>query len=68
MVPIAAAPFSCCTATDRRCCRQMNNLASAVTCMRRWSSSFRKSGVSDRKKPASRLNDPRSEGVALVEG
>ena len=68
MVPITAAPFSCCTATDRRCCRQMNDLASPVTFMKRWPSSFRKSGGPKQKEPAGCLNDPRSEGVALVEG
>ena len=68
MVPITATPFSRCTARDRRCCRQMNDLASPVTCMRQGPSSFRKSGVSEWKKSAGRLNGPRSGGVELVVG
>ena len=35
--------------------------------MRQWLSSFRKSGISEWKEPAGRLNGPRSEGGALVE-
>ena len=53
--------------TDRQCCRHMNDLASPVTCMRQWLSSFRKSGISEWKEPVGRLNGPRSEGGALVE-
>ena len=50
--PITAAAFHCCTATNKRCCRLENDLASPMTHLRRQSSSLKNEKVSGSKGPS----------------
>ena len=50
--PITAAAFPCCTATNKRCCRLENDLASPMTHLRQQSSSLKNEKVSGSKGPS----------------
>ena len=63
MDPTTVAAFPRCTATDRHCCRYLNDLVSPVTCLRRLPSS--REGFWP--KGTCRLDSHGCEDVALIE-